>query len=224
MPRRLILASASPRRRELLSLLGLPFEVIVSDVDETPQPDLSPRALVEQLASFKASHVARSLFDISLVGSRPNLHRHIVVIGADTEVVAERTDPAAVLGKPRDGVDAARMLRVLSGTSHTVISGVSVCEILDVSEDEDFDVRTRTETVETTVQFRELTDEMIEAYVATGEPMDKAGAYGIQGGAAPFVEAVYGDYFNVVGLPVQTVGRMLEEIEIEWWRGPAALE
>jgi septum formation protein len=221
MSKRLILASASPRRRELLALLGLPFEVVPGDIDEIGPFDLTPRRLAEQLALEKARQVSDRLFG----GDWRWVDReNPIVIGADTLVVSERTDPPAILGKPADADEARRMLNLLSGSTHDVYTGLAVVWQYWPDEADGFDMVERTEVVDTQVQFRELTPAMIDAYIATGEPFDKAGAYGIQGHAAAFVEAIYGDYFNVVGLPVQTVGRMLERIGIEWWRGEKALD
>jgi septum formation protein len=148
-----------------------------------------------------------------------------LILGADTLVVTDRGGLETALGKPVDEDDARRMLALLSGTTHTVYTGVAlVYPDQSVQYGEWFaDYKTITEVCDTQVQFRELTPAMIDAYIDTGEPFDKAGAYGIQGYAAAFVEAVYGDYFNVVGLPVQTVGRMLEKVGIEWWQGEQAL-
>lgn len=206
MPRRLILASASPRRRELLGLLGLPFAVIPSHIAEEVDPGLSPHQIAGHLAYIKAREIAGS---ISISDS--------LVLGADTIVVAGQADTATVLGKPADAEAARDMLRRLSAATHTVLTGIALLS----RPDDDFESCTRV--VDTQVTFRELTPTMIDAYISTGEPFDKAGAYGIQGYASAFVEAIYGDYFNVVGLPVQTVGRMLESIGIEWWRGADAL-
>ena len=213
MPKRLILASASPRRKELLACLGLPFEVIPSEVDESISDFAGTGSMAGELAKEKAFSVWQQL------------RADTCVIGADTVVVTERPGVPTSLGKPRDAKDAARMLRLLSGTTHTVFTGVAIARP-DYSLDFDgyiFDCDITVQVVDTQVQFRELTPEMIDWYIATGEPFDKAGAYGIQGHASAFVEAVYGDYFNVVGLPIQTVAKMLEEIGIEWCRGPAAL-
>ncbi len=210
MPRRLILASASPRRRELLALLGLPFEAMPSEVDESLSLNLSARGQAEHLAVDKGEAVCWKIM------------QGAIVIGADTVVAAELGGDEIVLGKPTDPDDARRMLRLLSGATHTVFTGISVFQTAESKEPTLF--RSTSEVADTQVQFRKLTDDMIDAYIATGDPMDKAGAYGIQSGAAPFVEAIYGDYFNVVGLPVATVARMLEDIGIEWWRGAASLE
>ena len=216
MPKRLILASASPRRKELLSCLGLPFEIMESGVAEDEPHDLRPQQLAQHLADAKVAALARDLFFDS--------GKDLVILGFDTLVVSDRSDPPLVLGKPASEEEARRMLGLLSGCVHTVVTGVSVEHWWWVREQDDYLTDGRTTSVETQVQFRELTPEIIDWYVGTGEPFDKAGGYGIQGHASAFVEAVYGDYFNVVGLPLSTVARMLEEIGIEWWRGAAALE
>lgn len=210
MPKRFILASASPRRRELLALLGLPFDVIVSEVDETALSGRLPAEVPDVLARAKALAVWERL-------GRP---RDTLILGADTDVVATVDGVQTILGKPADAEDARRMLRALSGRMHTVYTGLTLVQTVG---DEPTYVA-QSELVDTQVKFRRLTDAMIDAYIATGEPFDKAGAYGIQGRASAFVQTILGDYFNVVGLPVQRVGRMLEDAGIEWWRGPAALE
>lgn len=179
----LVLASQSPRRKELLTLLGHPFRVQVASVDETME-NLPIEQAVARLSHRKAA----------AIGADANQ----IVIGADTVVVLDRQ----VLGKPRDEEDAVGMLRSLSGKTHQVMTGVCVLK----------GERVLTHTEVTEVTFRPLTDREIESYVATKEPMDKAGAYGIQGGAAPFVEGIRGDYYNVVGLPVCRLGLMLEKI------------
>lgn len=179
----LILASQSPRRKELLTLLGHPFRVQVASVEETME-DLPIAQAVARLSHRKAAAIGAEADQI--------------VIGADTIVVLDGN----VLGKPRDAEDAIRMLRSLSGRTHQVMTGVCV-----MSREQ---VLTHTEI--TQVTFRPLTEQEIVAYVATKEPMDKAGAYGIQGGAARFVEGIQGDYYNVMGLPVCRLGLMLERI------------
>jgi septum formation protein len=209
MSTRLILASASPRRCELLSLLRVPFDVVPSTVDED-LGGLGPVALAETLARDKAHQV----------WTCESQSGGVAVLGADTVVCMDRSGGSALLAKPTDVDDARRMLRLLSGATHTVYTGV--CLVRSAPEPPGFHILARV--VDTQVTFREISEEMIEAYIATGEPFDKAGGYGIQGYARAFVEAIHGDYFNVVGLPIQTVGRMLEQIGIEWWRGPAALE
>jgi septum formation protein len=190
----LVLASASPRRQELLRNAGISFTVQPADVDETPLPDELPRACAERLAREKALAVWRT---------RPQDR----VLGADTIVVVDET----ILGKPADAADAARMLRRLSGRVHCVITGVCVVEAvargqLPVASGE---LRTASET--TLVTMNELSDEEIRDYIATGEPMDKAGAYAIQGMASRWIPRIEGDYSNVVGLPVALVFAMLRE-------------
>jgi len=168
----LILASASPRRRELLATLGLDFSVVVPEIDETPLPDEKPRAFAERLAEEKA-------------GAADGKGR---VVAADTIVVQKET----ILGKPVDAAHAREMLRALSGAAHEVVTGVCIKTAS----------RTVVFSVVTQVVFRILEDAEIEDYIATGEPMDKAGAYAIQGGAAHMVRSINGSYTNVVGLPL----------------------
>ena len=183
----LILASQSPRRKELLGLFRLPFTVRVADIDETMNPDKAPFDEVARLSREKALAVPRQPEDI--------------VIAADTIVVAQ----GQVLGKPKDESDAFRMLRLLSGRDHQVMTGLTVLR----------GDRQITCTEVTDIHFRPLSDEEILRYIRTGEPMDKAGSYGIQGGAALFAERLDGDYFNVVGLPVCRLGLILKEIAPE---------
>jgi septum formation protein len=183
LPVRVILASQSPRRRELLTLVGIPHEVRPADIDEALLPGEDPLAHVLRLAREKARTVAAQALDA-------------VVIGADTVVVVDRE----VLGKPRDAHDAATMLRKLRGRAHVVHSAVAVV----YRGDEHCDV----ESVDVT--FGDLDDQRIAAYVATGEPLDKAGAYGIQGYGASIVTRVAGDYFAVMGLPIARLVRLLE--------------
>lgn len=179
----LVLASQSPRRKDLLRLLGRPFQVQVAAVDETME-DLPVAQAVARLSYRKAA----------AIGAEETK----VVIGADTVVVLD----GQILGKPADEEDACKMLRALSGNTHQVMTGVCVLQ----------GKRVLTHTEVTQVKFRPLTEEEIRDYVATGESMDKAGAYGIQGGAARFVEGIVGDYYNVMGLPVCKLGLMLEEV------------
>ena len=174
----LLLASQSPRRRELLGRLGLEFAVAVPDVDETMDPALPAFDEVARLSAAKAAAVDGT-----------------VVVAADTVVVLD----GRVLGKPRDAAEAAEMLRALSGRAHQVMTGVTVRR----------GGRAETDTVVTDVHFRPLGAAEIAAYVATGEPMDKAGAYGIQGLASVFVDRLAGDYYNVMGLPLCRLCRML---------------
>ena len=174
----IILASQSPRRRELLERMGLPFRIITPDIDERMERALPPGELVAAQAGPDA-----------------------VVIAADTVVALD----GAVLGKPADESDAARMLSALSGRTHQVFTGLTVACGADV----------RTVSEETAVTFRPLTAEEIAAYVRTGEPMDKAGAYGIQGYGALLVEGIRGDYYNVMGLPVCRLGGLLRELGVD---------
>ena len=178
-----ILASQSPRRKELLGLFRLPFVVRVADIDETMNPG-DPYGEVARVSRLKALAVSRQEDDL--------------VIAADTIVVCD----GQVLGKPIDAEDAYRMLRMLSGRSHQVMTGLTVLR-------GDQEVVT---TEITTISFRELTDREIRRYIASGEPMDKAGSYGIQGGAALFAQQISGDYFTVVGLPVCRLGQILQKI------------
>ncbi len=184
----LILASASPRRKELLGLYGIPFTVRAADIDETMDPDKPPFDEVARLSREKALAVPREPED--------------VVVAADTIVVCD----GIVLGKPRDEAQAIEMLSLLSGRAHQVMTG---CTVLRGQKDETF-------TEVTDIHFRPLSPGEIRRYVATGEPMDKAGAYGIQGGAALFCQRMEGDYYNVMGLPVCALGQVLKQIAPEW--------
>jgi septum formation protein len=201
----IVLASASPRRQELLRNAGISFTVQPADIDEKPLAGEAPRDCAERLAREKA---------LAVFQSQPTNY----VLGADTIVVVDD----AILGKPRDAGDAARMLRLLSGRTHAVITGVCLVgpgprgQGPVVSADkplrsENREVRTGSET--TLVTMCEFSDAEIRDYVATGEPMDKAGAYAIQGIASRWIPRIEGDYSNVVGLPVALVYRMLREWE-----------
>lgn len=183
----LILASQSPRRRELLARLGLPFTVAPAGVDETMDPERDPYDEVARLSQAKADAVPVGPDD--------------VVVAADTVVVLD----GRVLGKPKDPDDAARMLRALSGRSHQVMTGLTVKR----------GGRRWPLTAVTRVWFRPLSGAEIDAYIASGEPMDKAGAYGIQGLAAAFVERLDGDYFNVVGLPLCPLAGLLRQAGVQ---------
>lgn len=193
----IVLASASPRRQELLRNAGIPFEAQPADVNETPLAGEPAQRCAERLAREKALKVWRS---------RPGE----VVLGADTVVVVDET----ILGKPADANDAARMLRMLSGRQHQVITGVCVVRSAgsrtgqDDWESETAEIRTAAET--TLVEVSALSEQEIREYVATGEPMDKAGAYAIQGIASRWIPRIEGDYSNVVGLPIALVYRMLK--------------
>lgn len=182
----IILASQSPRRRELLGQMGFSFTVRPAKGEELPHPELTPAQLVEELARQKALEVSAEA------------EADDVVVAADTVVAID----GKVLGKPHDKVHAAQMLSALSGREHTVYTGVAV-------------KRGETLLVEyeaTHVRFRPLTQREIDLYIQTGEPMDKAGSYGIQGYGALLVEGIRGDYFNVVGLPICRLGRMLAQV------------
>ena len=189
-----VLASASPRRQELLRNAGIPFTVYPAYIPEIPLAGEIPRACAERLAREKAHGVLRQ---------QPGK----LVLGADTIVVID----GEILGKPGDQADAVRMLRLLSGRTHQVITGVCLVGALR-TENQKLETAfedTRSET--TLVTMTTLSDEDIHSYIASGEPMDKAGAYAIQGMASRWIPRIEGDYFNVVGLPVGLVQRMLQE-------------
>jgi septum formation protein len=197
----LILASASPRRRELLTQAGVRFEVRPAHIPEDPLPGEEPVAYVTRLAREKAEAVFREL--AGALGARGRAEKSddaeggpLAVLGADTTVTLD----GQILGKPADAADAARMLRLLSGRSHRVITGVALktAEGVEVAAEV------------TAVRFVSLSDAEIDAYVATGEPMDKAGAYAVQGGAGRWIPRIEGCYFNVVGLPLALVCALLE--------------
>jgi nucleoside triphosphate pyrophosphatase len=194
---RVILASQSPRRRELLDLIGIAHEVRPADIDETLLPGEQPSAYAERLAREKAAAIAQQEPDA-------------IVIGSDTIVVVD----GDVLGKPLDDAEAKRMLRRLADRSHVVMTAVAVA----------WRGETRSAVEQVGVDFHPLTDVEIDAYVATREPMDKAGAYGIQGYGAAIVARVDGDYFAVMGLPVQRVVRMLRELGVRYTFGPLEVD
>jgi septum formation protein len=177
----LVLASQSPRRSEILRQAGIPFTVQTADVDETPFPHEKPEAYVQRLAEWKARAVPADPGD--------------TVLGADTTVVID----GEMLGKPADAADARRMLVLLSGRRHEVLTGICLKHGVEVVRD----------WAATSVWFAPLGTQDIEEYIASGEPMDKAGAYAIQGLASKFIERIEGCYFNVVGLPVALVFRRL---------------
>lgn len=183
---KIVLASQSPRRRQLLGQMGLEFTTQSPEIDESAFHGRDAQDLVETLSREKARWVARQQTPDTLV------------IGADTVVVLD----GAILGKPRDGAEAEAMLAALSGRDHQVFTGVTLCQ----------GDRILTQAEETQVTFRPLTGQEIRQYVSTGEPMDKAGAYGIQGLGGLLVEGIRGDYFNVVGLPICRLGRMLAQV------------
>ena len=191
----LILASQSPRRRELLGLFHIPFDIRVADIDEAMDPKKAPFDEVARVSRLKALAVSRQADD--------------VVIAADTIVVC----CGKVLGKPRSAEEAVQMLKLLSGRDHQVMTGLTVLRGSDAV----------THTEVTDLHFRELTDREINAYVQSGEPMDKAGSYGIQGGAALFCEKMVGDYYNVVGLPVCRLGQILRDLAPELFQETISL-
>jgi septum formation protein len=183
---RLILASASPRRAELLTQAGYSFEVESADIDERVRPGERPHDYVRRLAVEKA---------LAVLDRTKEAGPDVVILAADTSVIVDDT----ILGKPADRADAARMLRLLSGRSHLVLTGVSLCSTsrqLDLVE-------------ETAVFMHALADDDVEWYAASGEGLDKAGAYAIQGRASRFIPRIEGSYSNVVGLPVAQVARLL---------------
>jgi septum formation protein len=186
---RVVLASGSPRRHDLLNLVGISHEVRPANIDETMRIRETPHRHAERLAREKASAVATR--DAGLI-----------TIGADTIVVVNRK----VLGKPTDADHAAAMLRQLSGRQHTVITAVAVSR----------GKKLRSAVEEVRVKFRKLRDDEIEAYIATGEPLDKAGAYGIQGYGATIVECVEGDYFSVMGLPLARLVGLLRDVGVRY--------
>jgi len=185
----LVLASQSPRRRELLATAGIPFTIRVREVEEIRAAGESPEAYVRRLARAKAEAVWEN--------------RDEIVLGADTIVVLEGVLEPEVLEKPCDAADARGMLRRLADRDHTVITGICLRHPHGVEVDSSA----------TLVRFTPMTDAEIDAYVATGEPMDKAGAYAIQGLASKFIERVEGCYFNVIGLPLSQVYRYLKTLE-----------
>ena len=189
-PVTLILASSSPRRREILGRLGVPFSVEPGDIDETPHPGEGPEELAVRLALAKARVVAAR-------------HAEGLVIGADTVVARE----GRLLGKPRDDAEAAETLRALRGGPHLVITGVAVVRASDGA--------TRTAAVPATVLMRPYDDDEIADYVATGEPLDKAGAYGAQGHGGRLIERVDGPFLTVVGLPLDDVLSLLWELGLD---------
>ena len=188
----IVLASASPRRQELLINAGIEFVVRPANIPEVRLPHESPKGFAERMAQEKARTIRNNV-----EAAHPRNRNSLAVLGADTVVVIGNE----VLGKPTNSGDAARMLRLLSGREHSVITGV--CLSGETFED----VRSET----TIVYFAELSESDIKSYIRTGEPMDKAGAYAIQGMASRWISKIEGDYNNVVGLPVDLVLQMLRE-------------
>jgi septum formation protein len=188
--KKIVLASASPRRCELLKQVGLKFDIVPADIDESLEVSAAPLIIVQKLSYEKACYVSRKLNPGPLV------------IGADTIVARD----GSILGKPHNCSHAAEMLRALSGGWHEVITGLTV---IDTSNG-----RYRTDYEKTRVKMRDISDKTIDSYIATGEPMDKAGGYGIQGMGALLVERIEGCYYNVVGLPLQRLGTVLEDFGV----------
>jgi nucleoside triphosphate pyrophosphatase len=185
---KLILASRSPRRAEILSAVGWPYDVMAAGVDESVRADESPVEYVKRLAVTKAAAVATKLEDG-------------LVLGADTTVVIQNQ----ILGQPVDDEDARRMLKMLSGRWHEVLTGVALIRSETAERVVDYET--------TRVRFAELTDHEIDWYIASHEPLDKAGAYGVQGKAALFVEEIQGDYFNIMGLPIRLIYELRRRLQ-----------
>jgi septum formation protein len=183
---KVVLASGSPRRKEIMTAVGWPFEIRTPDVDESVRPAEDPVGYVQRLAQVKALTVADQL-------------EAGLVLAADTTVVVN----GEILGKPEDDDDARRMLQLLNGKWHEVLTGVSLVRIKGA---------TLTSFERTRVRFAEMTQKEIDWYVSLGEPLGKAGAYGIQGPAALFIEEIEGDYLNIVGLPIRLVYRLWQEL------------
>lgn len=212
MKKRIILGSASPRRRELLEQIGIEFEIVVSDAQEHYE-STRPEEIVRELALMKAEHVAEEVerrekeraeqTSISRLETGEVYLRNVVILGADTIVVRD----GQILGKPSDEEAAFSMLKSLQGRMHQVYTGVAVL---------DFDASGKRRTIshaeETKVYVHEMTDEEIRRYIAAGESMDKAGAYGVQGRFAAYIDRIEGDYYNVVGLPVAYLYHALKEL------------
>lgn len=189
MEQKIILASGSPRRKELMGLIPVAFDIRVKEVDETLVPTLAPEENVMHLAKKKAFAVADDF-------------QGNWVLGCDTVVVSD----GKILGKPKDETDAAKMLRMLSGRHHEVVTGVCLVNQKLGKVETFFD--------RTIVYFKELSDREVSYYIGTKEPMDKAGAYGIQGYASIFITKIEGDYYNVMGLPVQLVYDYFKKVGI----------
>ena len=211
----IILASASPRRKEIMEQMGIPYQVIVADVEETVS-ETEPSRMVQALASLKTEAVLSKymMHNGSYGGNKDNKgnkadnvnagQENFIIIGADTMVFYD----GHALGKPRDEADAFRMLRMLSGNSHEVISGVSI--IINDSRQQRLSFA-----VSTKVMMQNLTDEQIKDYIATGEPVDKAGAYAIQGKFGLYIREIRGDYYNVVGFPISRIYEVLLDLGID---------
>ncbi|HUD04551.1 MAG TPA: Maf family protein [Patescibacteria group bacterium] len=185
--KKIILASKSPRRKKILEQVGLNFEVMVSDFDETKIKFKTPQEMVEKLSLAKAKLIAKK-------------NPGAIIIGADTTVIFKKE----IIGKPKSKADAFRILRLLSGNTHEIVTGFTVIK----------GSKSITKHVISKVKFKKLSNAEIKAYVATGEPMDKAGGYGIQEKGGLFMENITGDYFNVVGLPIFAVAQALKQFGV----------
>ncbi len=190
----LLLASGSPRRKELLDQIGVHYQTASMDIDESVLENEVPHDYVVRLAREKAQ-------------AGINGHPDMVVLAADTTVVVSGN----ILGKPEDENDARRMLKLLTGSTHHVLTGIAVATIAQG------ELRLESQVVSTEVYFSNISEQEIEQYIQTGEPMGKAGAYGIQGKASLFVERIEGSYSNVVGLPLAETGKLLERFNIAVW-------
>jgi len=186
----LILASESPRREKILKRLNMQFTVVPSKIDESVYEHLNPEKMVQELSSLKAKEVSKLVEDT-------------LIIAADTIIVNDEK----ILGKPKSEEDAIKMLKELRGDNHTVVTGLAVFSTLDSKEITDID---RTE-----VYLADMTDNEVEKYVSTGEPMGKAGSYAIQGLGSVFVEKIEGSYFTVMGLPVHKLARILNQFSVD---------
>lgn len=193
---KLILASGSSRRKELLDQIGVQYTSAAMDIDETPLPDERPRDYVERMAKEKG------LAGLSQFPS-------CTILASDTTVIIENQ----ILGKPNSVDDAITMLQQLSGQVHSVLTAIAMCSEIDGKRE------LQSQVVETKVEFYPLDIDQIKDYVATGEPMDKAGSYGIQGKGALFVKGIHGSYSSVVGLPLAETGKMLQHFNVPVWQG-----
>ena len=204
----IILASASPRRKELLEQIDVSFEVCPAKGEEKITKD-TPEEVVTELSSQKAREVAASIREYQIRKADIMTPQDMIVIGADTIVASN----GGILGKPKDEEDAKAMLRELSGHKHQVYTGVTLVFI-------DASGRTGEHSFfeKTDVYMKDMDEDEIERYVATGEPMDKAGAYGIQGKCAIYIEKIDGDYNNVVGLPIARIYTELKKLGINWYK------
>ena len=189
--KKLVLASASPRRKELLEKLGYIFQIIPADIEEIVDKTKKPEEIVKEIALQKASHIAN------------NLKEPAIIIGSDTIVVIDDT----ILGKPENAEDASKMLQQLSGRSHQVISGIAIVDT--------YTNNTIIDSESSDVYFRDISQEEITNYIKTKEPMDKAGAYAIQGLASTFIEKINGCYNNIVGLPVYKITQIFKKLDLD---------